>query len=95
MHRATCRRFDTIPADRQTDGIAVANTRLQCARCKMVIQFQQGIVTVTANRVFTPPLLNMVYFKHFFSRIMQHYNFKYYLQQHNTTTAASATSNSQ
>ena len=33
MHRATCRRFDTIPAcdlrtDRQTDGIAVANTVL-------------------------------------------------------------------
>jgi len=33
MHRAMCRRFDTIPAcdgqpDRQTDGIAVANTAL-------------------------------------------------------------------
>ena len=33
LHRATCRRFDTIPAcdgqtDGQTDGIAVANTAL-------------------------------------------------------------------
>jgi len=38
LHRATCRRFDTIPAcdrqsdgrtDRQTDGIAVASTALE------------------------------------------------------------------
>jgi len=33
LHRATCRRFDTIPVcdgrtDRRTDGIAVANTAL-------------------------------------------------------------------
>ena len=33
LHRATCRRFDTIPAcdgetDRRTDGIVVANTAL-------------------------------------------------------------------
>jgi len=29
LHRATCRRFDTIPAcDGQTDGIAVASTAL-------------------------------------------------------------------
>ena len=33
LHRATCRRFDTIPAcdgqtDRRTDGIAVDNTAL-------------------------------------------------------------------
>ena len=29
LHRATCRRFDTIPAcDGQMDGIAVANTAL-------------------------------------------------------------------
>ena len=33
LHRATCRRFDTIPAcdgqtDRRTEGIAVANTAL-------------------------------------------------------------------
>jgi len=29
LHRATCHRFDTIPAcDRQTDGIAIASTAL-------------------------------------------------------------------
>jgi len=44
LHRATCRRFDTIPAcdgqtDGQTDGIAVANTALamralrRCEHC--------------------------------------------------------------
>ena len=42
LHRATCRRFDTIPAsdgrtDRQTDGIAIASTALAKRRAVKIV----------------------------------------------------------
>jgi len=59
-HRATCRRFGTIPAcdgltDRQTDGIAVANTALaiHCARCKKEIPTQISNVTKSGLLIAT------------------------------------------
>ena len=56
LHRATCRRFDTIPAcdgrtDGQTDGIAVASTALAKQRAVIIlVRRQEQLITFRVTR---------------------------------------------
>jgi len=62
LHRATCRRFDTIPADRQTDrqtdGIAVASTALAMPALRRAVK--RSITPRTRHGLSNEPLTKVV-----------------------------------